>query len=659
MSQKEAAALLKVSDDTLRNWENGTTRPRDESLAALAEFCGLTLEELIRPEPEVQQQPAESQPTENVAVTPPQVRARPLTAWIAISVLVAIGILGGAVLTVSRRSGRFDTLRATANGFAAVSRSGRDLWQASGVDPKIAERWTLVRMPGGRTLIACVYAKPGDFRPETVRTLSLLEPNAKRATVVDRITLPMPAEELFPGYSRRYDLAYLNALDIDGDGIDEIIATFQQVPECVSYTILYEPAIRRARVLFAQTGAHHFTGAWDLDGDGRRDLLFLGINNGYNWVNTLAAVRVKPWIGKRRTDEFTVFSPDSAAYLPAESQSLFYTLLPRGRVPDDPAAVSWDPKRRLISVRLMNGLAVKLTPHGFLTPSRSTVPETHRTVFRRKAYQHDRESRRLSRAGFAADAVQESREAVIAAKRAGDDILTEAMQRGLAKALIAAERTAEAEELVTRLARKSENASEIFYDAARAFHLAGDLRRAVGYYEAGIRRGGSPESGKSKHEFIQGEVFALVELGEFDEAEQAIDRFRDRYVAEGQGAAIYREFVRWRKGELPRADLRAASPSSTDLMRYWALEFRNARGEEAGSLLLGVGVLLAEGNQPEGALLSLRAILLNRLGRTAEARSAAQQAFLAGAKGARESVTARGHLRLVSRRSENVEAGAP
>ena len=57
---------------------------------------------------------------------------------------------------------------------------------------------------------------------------------------------------------------------------------------------LYEPRLGRSRVIFAQTGAHDFTGAYDLDGDGRREVLFLGINNGYNWMNALAAIRIIP-----------------------------------------------------------------------------------------------------------------------------------------------------------------------------------------------------------------------------------------------------------------------------------------------------------------------------------------------------------------------------
>jgi tetratricopeptide (TPR) repeat protein len=401
-----------------------------------------------------------------------------------------------------------------------------------------------------------------------------------------------------------------------------------------------------------QTGAHHFVGAWDVDGDGHKELFFLGINNGYDWMNALAGIRVARWLGKPLTSDVTpVYSPDSAAYVPIESATVFYALLPRGRVPDDPAAVSWDPSRRVILVVLSNGRRITLSPLGFQLASRNTAPEAQRAVFRREAYRHDRESRRLSRAGFGQDAMQESREAVSSAERAGDDILAESMQRDLAQILIKAGHAEEGKELVTRLVAHSENASEIFYDAAVASHLAGDPRRAIEYYEAGIRRGGSPEAGKSKHEFIQGEVLALVELGAFREADEAIDRVRDRYVTEDNDwTPMYREFVHWRAGELPHPERIDVPLNATDLRRYWKLEFRNARGEAPGSLLVAVDALLAERNQPRSAILSLRAVLLERLGRHAEAVVAAEEAMSHATAEAKGDIRERGHLQLIAER---------
>lgn len=655
LSQKKAAVLLDVTDDTLRHWENGETRPRDDSLGALAEFCGVSLGDLIGLEPPGPGVSVPPPPIEEGDRSEPHASQRKLAKGLFAGVLL-LGLLSAMGVFFWWRATTFNEVVPLPDGVEALSRSGRVLWRARGVDPRIAERSVLVRMPGGRKLIACVLAKPSEFRPEVVSTLSLLEPNAKQVEVVQRIALPAMGGTLFPSYARRYELAYLNAVDLDGDGVDEILATYQQVPECVSYTILYEPKIGRSRVVFVQTGAHHFTGAWDVEGDGQKELFFLGTNNGYDWMNALAGVRVARWLGKPLTnDESAAYSPDSTAYPPIESGMLFYALLPRGRVPEDPLAVSWDPSRGVISATLANGRQVTLTPLGFQFPSRSALPEPQRERFRREAYRHDRESRRLSRAGFAEDAVEESREAVTAAEQADDAIVTEAMQRRLAQVLIGAGHAKEGEELVTRLAAHSENASEIFYDAAVAFHVAGDLRRAVEYYEAGIRRGGSPEAGKSKHEFIEGEVLALAELRAFREADEAIERVRARYVTENNDwTPMYREFVHWREGEVPHPERIDVPPNATDLLRYWMVEFRNAKGEDAGSLLGTVDALLAEGNQPRSAIVSLRAILLERLGRHAEAVAVAQEAMSDATQEAKSSIRARGHQHLVSERYDKL-----
>jgi transcriptional regulator with XRE-family HTH domain/tetratricopeptide (TPR) repeat protein len=656
IAQKKTAALLGVTDDTLRNWETGATQPREEFLAAIADFCEVPLADLIRTDASAPPVPSIEQPE---AARLPPARAASRTTGITVVLAVALAAVAVAVaLSYWRRTHRFQGLRSTAKGIEAMSRSGRVLWQAVGVEPSVAERWALVRFPGGRTLLASVLTKAGDYRPEAVSTLSFVDPNATKLSVVETARLPLTGWKHFPTYARRYELAYINAVDLNDDGIDEILATYQQVPECVSYTILYEPVLGQGRIVFVQTGAHHFTGAWDLDGDGRRELLFLGINNGYNWMNALAAIRLDPPIGAPlRPDDSPIASPDSRMYTPRESALHFYALLPRGRVPDDPKAVTWDNARRVITVRLLNGRVVNLTARGFPATAASTVPEADREAFRRQAYRHNREARRLNHAGFSTDAVAEGGLAVVAAERSQDGIALEAIQRDVARFLIAAGHVAEGEALGNRLAQRSENASEIFYDIAVALHLAGNLRRAVSYYEAGIRRGGSPEEGKSKHEFIQG--LALAELRAFDEALRAVDRFRDRYVTHGEDwTAMYREFIRWRTGQVPDLARIHVPHNATDLLRYWMLEFANARGDDTAAVLRKVEALLAENNQPRGGLLSLHAVLLDRMGRRGEAAALMREAMKENASAMMSNIIVRGHADIVATRSASLDASA-
>jgi serine/threonine protein kinase len=543
------------------------------------------------------------------------------------------------------------------DGIAAIAKDGSILWRRN-VWNDIANRYALVRLPSHtQPVLATALSKKGDYRLQTAETLSLLDPDTGQT--VDEIRLPTAASS-FPGYSLRYILSSLHSVDLDSDGIDEVLATYQQVPECVSYTVLYEPRTRRARVVFVATGGHHFVGAYDVDGDGRRDLLFLGINNGYNWINALAAVRVLPWVNEPlKEDESSVRSPDAMATtgndVPA---SIFYALLPRGRVSNDPGAVSWDVTRRLVTISLWQGRTAVLKD-GFLVTDASPLSAAQRERQRRTAYAHDRESRRLFTAGKYEEAAAEGRAAVAAARDANDPILVEALSRDLGKTLIAGTAVSEGESLLQSIQATSENASEVAYDAAVAFHLRGDLARAVAYYEAGVGRGGSAEAGKSKHEFIQGEVFALTEEGRWPEALAAIGRFHDAYVTENSDwSAIYREFVRWRMGQTPQLETIPVGWNPTDLQRYWTVEFRNSRGESPTTLLPIVDSLIAENNDPRGPLLSLRAVLLSRLGRSGEASTTAARALELTTNDAKRSIISRGHISVVRERHAKLGAHA-
>jgi transcriptional regulator with XRE-family HTH domain/tetratricopeptide (TPR) repeat protein len=652
LNQGDAAAVLKVSDDTLRNWEKGKTEPREGYLADLAKFCGTTVEELYGAFEEGGSSASNPpSPAADVNAPPGKPAGFLRKRVVAVLFVAAVTVVALAIGTVvwRERNAAFSEIRNLDDGIAGVSRSGKVLWKVGGVAPLEEDRWAFVRMPGGKRVVACVLARSGDFRLETVRTLSLIAADAPGPRI-RTVTLPIDASaDLFPNYSRRYYLASISAVDLDGDGVDEILVTYQQVPECVSFTVLYEPVTDQSRVLFVHTGGHHFTGAYDLDGDGKKELLFLCINNAYNWVNALAAIRLKTWSGPS-ADDAPVFSPDSTTYVPNEPALVFYALLPRDKAPHDPGAVSWDAGRRALTLRFMSGRKITLDSLGFVLSKTFAVPERQREAFRREAGEHDRESRRLTLAGRYDDALAENRLAVAAAERSGDSTLLEVMKRGLGKALIAAGRTAEGEALLRSLANQSESASEIYYDAAVAFHLRGDLDRAVEFYEAGIGRGGNPEAGKDKHEFIQNEVLALVEKGAYAEALRAIDRFCRRYPHIAHERAVYEEFVHWRKGEIPHPERIDVPLNATDLLRYWMLEFRNAAGEKPAALLPQVDVLIAERNQPFAALLSLRAELLSRLGRRAESETAGAEAAAVSREEAKVSVVSRAHVAVIESR---------
>jgi tetratricopeptide (TPR) repeat protein len=161
-------------------------------------------------------------------------------------------------------------------------------------------------------------------------------------------------------------------------------------------------------------------------------------------------------------------------------------------------------------------------------------------------------------------------------------------------------------------------------------------------------------AGKSKHEFLKGEVLALVEERRYAEALAAADRFGATYPAFQGHLWTFREYVRWRAGERPEADPSGVGWNWTDLERYWELEFELADGAAPEELLGKVDRFIAERPETRAEAMSLRAELLDRLGRTSEAGEVAQSALeLARVEKAR-SIIARGHLALVAERARRL-----
>src|SRR5438128_11567923 len=103
------------------------------------------------------------------------------------------------------------------------------------------------------------------------------------------------------------------------------------------------------------------------------------------------------------------------------------------------------------------------------------------------------------------------------ARRIGDPWLSVRSQRLEGSAMMAAGYADRAKELFGRLCSASEAASDIAWDAATAFHLAGDLERAARWYRRSLGHEGRPFVGRMKYESIEGLVLALGEMGRWHE----------------------------------------------------------------------------------------------------------------------------------------------
>ncbi|HVT19601.1 MAG TPA: serine/threonine-protein kinase [Thermoanaerobaculia bacterium] len=576
---------------------------------------------------------------------------RPLAAGLGVCALA--GVVGIGVRAGSSADREFSHLVPDGQGIAAIGKRGERLWAKHDLNPEITNHNALARLePSGRRLLAAVLEKPGHFRPDEISTLSYVDPES--GSVVKQVRLPL-ASEVFPEEPQRFTVHNVVAVDLDHDGIDEVLVSYGHVPEAPSFTVLYAPKLDRSAIVFYGRGGHKFEGAWDLDGDGRPELIFSGINNAYDWVNVLAAVRLEPWINDPTWPVSDAASPDSITSPDQERQLLWYATLPRGR-PATRALVTVDVPHRTFAVHYASGRIWKVGFDGFAPNSPSRLPPAERERQRRESYRQLREAERLRALGSLRLAYAAAENAQRAAGAAQEDWIAEYAGRVQARILTAENRLDEAERRFAAIAAGAEDASEVCYEAAVAFHLQGDMRRALAWYRRGLDGGAIYDGGKSKHEFLKGEVLALVEERQYAEALAAIDRFVAAFPGWGL-PETYREFVTWRSGKLP-GEPKPVAVNATDLERYWATECRFARGADARRLLAEVERLLSEKPETRGELMSLEAELLGRLGDRQRAAEAARRAFDRVRAESANSIVARGHLDLVRERLARLAGGA-
>ena len=414
--------------------------------------------------------------------------------------------------------------------------------------------------------------------------------------------------------------------------------------------MLYVPRTNQSRIVFYSRGGQDFEGAADLDGDGMKELLFAGVNNGWNWVNAGGGADCSPAMGSKLLERKPGRGGGRDPRTEAERSLLWYAVVPRGHL-DDPERLSIDSRQRTLTVHYKSGKTWALGFDGFPKGMPGNVA---RAEARGTAYAHLREAARLRKAQRLDLAMSEAQAAFASAAQAREVWLSQYAERVKAMILVEVGEIHEAERLFASLAERAEDAPKVAYDAAVAFHLAGDLPRAVTWYERGIGRSSAMGAGKSKHEFLKGEVLALVEERRYEDALAAVDRFGGTYPFWQPRIWLFRDYIKWRAGQRPEGDPTQVMPNWTDLDRYWALEFAFAEGGDPREILLRVDRFLAERPETRPEALSLRAELLARLGRMKEAEAVTESALELVRVEVARSIIARGHADLLAVRNRRL-----
>jgi tetratricopeptide (TPR) repeat protein len=540
-----------------------------------------------------------------------------------------------------------------AGGSAAISGSGEVLWTAPLAKPSTFALARLHPYPWSSRVLVGVLDPSGT--PVATHTLSVLDPENGR--VLQKVLLPSGADH-FPGFADDFHPT-VDALDLDGDGADEIVVNYRHGPWWPNYVVLYEPRIGRPRIVFFGSGHHHFAGAADLDGDGRPELVFAGINNRMGWYTGVAAVRLVPPVNVlEAVEQATASSPDRTTEVSSPRSLLWYALGPRERLLDSFRPCRIDPAARRIECAYTGGVRLRLGFDGFPVDRPSPRPAGERRAAREGSYRELREAGRLLAGDDPADALPPAERAIAQAEQTGDRRLLDWAERLHASILVAAGRLAEGEGEFARLAASSEAASDVCYDAGKALHLAGALAPAVAWYRRGLGRGGSTQAGRAKWEFLEGEVLALTELKRFAEARGEIERFVALYPDDNAFLEIYRRYVSWREGAVPSASGLDINEGSPDVLRYFRLELRFAAGTDPRQMLQEIAAELPHSSEAAAELLSLEGEVLARLGRRTEARRAAQDAYELALQKRREITGVRAHFGLIAARAARLAHAA-
>lgn len=537
-----------------------------------------------------------------------------------------------------------------AGGVQALDGEGRVLWRRAGAEA--GRNVARVRLGEGRS--AAVALRGGLDEPAKV--LEILDPETGRT--LSEMPLPDPAGA-FEGFSNTYVPGALLAFDVEGDGVDEVAVTLAHRPLFPSATYVCDLANRRVLAAFHGSGHHYAAAAADVDGDGRKEVILAGYNNRMGYSGAVAALRVPKEaaavIGGPELP--SAESPDRSTWEDWSGLLAWYALVPVAAVGEG-ASISVDSAGDVLGVGPFGPRRVELALDGFPPGTREAGEARRRALAREEAYVHLRETARLQETGDPAEGLSEAELALERCRAAGDVPLGQWAARVRAKALLDAGRPADADSAWIASFERSVEPAPVALEAGRAFHLEGELARAISWYRRGLGgRGSHTRAGQHPRDLVVGEVLALGETGRWEDAAIEIDRFEAAYPDLVLSAAPLRSYVSWRTLRRPRRiEDRRVEPG---LIRYWGLEVRRVLGDAPATLLDEVDRLGREATDVAPLLASLRAELLFDTGREAEGKALAAEAVLDATREAKLDVGVRAHLVLVVERARRRGALGP
>ncbi len=574
--------------------------------------------------------------------------------------LAAIGVvlvLAAAALAGARLR-RPEAVRfgphANGRGVVALDGSGRALWERPDLPNGSAAR--TFRRPGGKAGIAAVLAVASGER-EVGATIALLEPASGALRKEIRVAVPGPLG--WWDFPERWVFGALEPIDTDGLDGEELVLTLIHPELYPSAAFLVDPETGTSRFLLAESSHSHFLGAADVDGDGRRELLFGSAGNRLGRYATVAAVRPTeqdPGSGARdQTAPSPPTSPDLPLFDRQMARLAWYALGPASLSGESPS-IAVDPGRKALRFTGLSAEPFELDFDGFDTRSRTALRPEVRREARTATWILLQRAGRLEQAGDPVEAAAVAAEAAAAISPAGDRSLLEWARRCEARLRVAAGQVEDGERRFREIAREPVAAISVAYDAARALHLAGEPSRSIPWYRDAVLGDGRLEEPWLVGDALADAVLALSEVRRFDEALSLVEAAPRLGWSHRQEL---RALVLWRAGRpVPPP---SGVPPATALRRTWLLEERLASGADPAALLAETVAERRRGSDVDELLALLEAELLLRTRKAADAWRIASPAFATLWEKRFRDVMVRGHLALAADRAARAAeaAGAP
>lgn len=515
---------------------------------------------------------------------------------------------------------------------------GRQLFQVDGGEARIARL-----EPGGPKKVLLVpYSRE---QPAVPRVLEVYGSDGRRERVVD---LP-DHSSLFPDWPATYG-PEIYAMDVDGDGGEEVFVAFQHTPNWPSYTLLWEPRLDRVRLVFVGSGHHRPLAVFDQDGDGHNEIVFGGGNNLVGHGASFAGVALIPPVGglAQGNEGGSAATPDT--YRVNTNGGLRWYFVTRHGFPAYQRSARVDHERRRLEISMTEGLEpVRLSFDGFeVSGEASGRPLELRQRARQRAWEAIERGLRARRAAGDPTTLQEAFGAArAAAVEAGDLFLAEWATRQEAGALVALGRLEAGGALWESLGA---DRADVALDAGRAFHQAGALEEAGRWFDRGARAGASGSHSAFVAPLLEAQLLLDLERGRLAERSEGLFRnFLGLYgtsPAALDQVALLKAFVdTWLGRPSPPEMLATLLPWVQDHRhKVWLGEAYVLAGDRAGARAL-VDQLDRGGWKGRAAVELLRAEVLAAEGLGDAAREAAAAAHRAMVAAEPDDLVLRAHRR--------------